>query len=446
MGYKALMVLLTAAILVIPLLMLNAEYEARQSKVVQTALGNAKVYASASHQFRQFYIDEVMPVAKENNIDVVMDVHAQPGALPLAYTAAIDVGLDAYSPEFGGAYFISEFPWRPRAKQSSYELQLWQTLKQTNKPAHLTYERDGQSWLMYAEPIYLVQPFCVECHNSHPNSPQRGWAVGDLRGAEVIKLALADIPSGFVVPDTPVNIIGMIALGVCLVALFGIESTRRARMQVQVTLERQQGERLALISGGVAHHFNNLLTVVLGRAELLEKRFGQQSEVAHILRSVDQGTALVDKLRSAARNQPIQLESVDMVSVVETHLAQVSIAELQVDITLPEKADIFTDPSFADFMVSELINNACEHARTRIDVALVPSREQLRFIVSNDCKAPPNLDMAYVPFFTTQGPGRTGLGLAAVQGMADSLGAEFEISEDQELVTSIICFPVVTTS
>jgi adenylate cyclase len=31
-------------------------------------------------------------------------------------------------------------------------------------------------------------PACVECHNSHPESPKRDWKVGDVRGIQEVTI------------------------------------------------------------------------------------------------------------------------------------------------------------------------------------------------------------------------------------------------------------------
>ena len=35
-----------------------------------------------------------------------------------------------------------------------------------------------------------MQPACVECHNSHPETPKKDWKVGDLRGVLEISMPM----------------------------------------------------------------------------------------------------------------------------------------------------------------------------------------------------------------------------------------------------------------
>ncbi len=45
--------------------------------------------------------------------------------------------------------------------------------------------------------VRLVAPVimgatCVDCHNSHPESPKRDWKVGDVRGIQEVSVEPAD--------------------------------------------------------------------------------------------------------------------------------------------------------------------------------------------------------------------------------------------------------------
>ena len=86
-------------------------------------------------------------------------------------------------------------------------------------------------------------------------------------------------------------------------------------------------------------------------------------------------------------------------------------------------------------MMKELMVNAIEHARSTVAVSIKKESADTIFEVRNDFKKTPVLENVDVPFFTTQGPQRTRLGLAAVRGMAESLGAQFNI----DVVGQVVC-------
>src|SRR4029077_5403456 len=46
-------------------------------------------------------------------------------------------------------------------------------------------EIDGQRVVRYAQ-ARVMNRTCVECHNTHPQSPRKDWREGEVRGALVI--------------------------------------------------------------------------------------------------------------------------------------------------------------------------------------------------------------------------------------------------------------------
>ena len=436
MKTNALSVFLCILLLAIPILVVEFERHEKTLKVEETALANAKVYARASHQFRQFYIDVVMPVAKTADIDVVMDVHAQPNSLPLAYTAAIDIGLKTYSPEFGGSYFVSDYPWRDRAPLSEADRTLWNNIKATTASSHLVFEQDDQRWLLYGEPLIFEKSFCVECHENHPSSPKRDWVLGDLRGAEIIRLRLPATSSRLDLEGSGIVTIGILGILACLSALFVQERMRRAEIETQVQNERQQTNKIALLSGGIAHHFNNLLAVILGSAELLELKGNSGKNLNHIMTSVEKAAGLVDKLQSTARTRQASMTRFDLSELIGRKIPQwqLSYPLLEIETSLPEETIVESDSEFMAFIVDELISNASEHANNKIKLKLSADEDQIQLEVSNDYINKPDLKNSEIPFFTTNGPDRAGLGLAAVNGMAEILGGDFKLWADDKAV------------
>lgn len=82
---------------------------------------------------------------------------------------------------------------------------------------------------------------------------------------------------------------------------------------------RQQTQRLEAIgqlTGGVAHDFNNILTVILGNAELLLDRLAEDPQgriMADVtVRAAERGAELTDRLLAFARRQPLAPQILDL--------------------------------------------------------------------------------------------------------------------------------------
>ena len=56
---------------------------------------------------------------------------------------------------------------------------------QGRETVHEFTEIGGQRVVRYAQ-ARVMKRTCVECHNTHPQSPRRGWQEGDVRGVLVI--------------------------------------------------------------------------------------------------------------------------------------------------------------------------------------------------------------------------------------------------------------------
>ena len=53
-------------------------------------------------------------------------------------------------------------------------------------------ERDGRDVLRVAIADRMVAEACVNCHNSHPDTPRRDWKMGDVRGVLEVDVDITD--------------------------------------------------------------------------------------------------------------------------------------------------------------------------------------------------------------------------------------------------------------
>jgi len=82
------------------------------------------------------------------------------------------------------------YPWRTDSgARDDFERAALLRLRQSKGQGmvHEFTEIDGQRVVRYAQARVMQRP-CVECHNTHPQSPRKGWQVGDVRGVlEIIR-------------------------------------------------------------------------------------------------------------------------------------------------------------------------------------------------------------------------------------------------------------------
>ena len=242
-----------------------------------------------------------------------------------------------------------------------------------------------------------------------------------------------------------------------------ITERKRADLEkVQLEAQLQQAQKMESIgrlAGGVAHDFNNMLSVILGHAQLaemdLEPNAPLRDHLEEIRRAAESSATITGQLLAFARKQAIIPEMLDLNGRVGGILKMLQrlIGE---DIKLNWRPGaglwpVKVDPS----QIDQILANLCVNSRDAIaDIGTVTITTGNRTIDEAFCVLhPESLPGEYVsleigdngcgmdqetaahifePFFTTKGVGKgTGLGLATVYGAVRQNGGF--ISANSEL-------------
>ncbi|MGD9369121.1 MAG: response regulator [Desulfobacteraceae bacterium] len=223
-----------------------------------------------------------------------------------------------------------------------------------------------------------------------------------------------------------------------------IDVTEKRKLQEQL-VQSQKMESIARLAGGVAHDFNNMLSVIIGHTELAMGQMNPSQPIYENLREIrragERSAALVRQLLAFARKQTVAPKVLDLNETVAGMLNMMRplIGE---DIDLiwrPAEAvwPVKIDPS----QIDQILANLCVNARDAIDgvgriiietgmVTIDPDLcarhsefvpgEYVSLTVSDDGCGMDQQTMSSIfePFFTTKEVGRgTGLGLATVYGI-----------------------------
>jgi signal transduction histidine kinase len=239
--------------------------------------------------------------------------------------------------------------------------------------------------------------------------------------------------------------------------------------------QAQKMDAVGKLTGGVAHDFNNILTVITGGVEILAEGVADRPALKDVAMMVDQavsrGQELTSQLLSFARKQPLQPRSVDVNALV------LDIAKL-LRSTLGEQIEIEADPvaslrpALADpsQLGSALINLAInardamprggklllETGNVDLDQAYADQHDEVtagRYVmlaVSDTGTGIPEAirDRVFEPFFTTKDVGEgTGLGLSMVYGFVKQSGGHIEVySEEGHGTTIRLYLPCATAA
>ncbi|HIF94362.1 MAG TPA: DUF3365 domain-containing protein, partial [Myxococcales bacterium] len=171
-----------------------------QDELLKTvALSDAAHYSSALEQFRTLYTSEVVATAIEHGLTVTHDYKDQSAAIPLPATLSMLLGKSLGDGGKGGSsrlYSPYPFPWRKHegGLRDEFDRKAWESFQnRPNEPYYRFEVGEHGSMLRYATADLMREDACVDCHNSHPDTPRTGWHVGDVRGVLEVTLPLASV-------------------------------------------------------------------------------------------------------------------------------------------------------------------------------------------------------------------------------------------------------------
>jgi PAS domain S-box-containing protein len=230
--------------------------------------------------------------------------------------------------------------------------------------------------------------------------------------------------------------------------------TDRHQLEEQLR-QSQKMEAIGQLAGGVAHDFNNILTVIHGYGSLLLAAHPAPDDdheaAQEIVRACEKAANLTRQLLAFSRRQVMQPRRVNLNDVV-TSLARMMHRVLGEDVVLqltlkPRPLITRADPGMIDQILMNLMVNAREAmpAGGRLTIETgereiaahgttesgdMPPGRYVSVTVSDTGQGIPAADLPRIfePFFTTKEPGKgTGLGLATVFGIVKQHAGNIEV-------------------
>ncbi|WP_407187933.1 ATP-binding protein [Bradyrhizobium centrosematis] len=315
-----------------------------------------------------------------------------------------------------------------------------------------------------------------------------GWTRQEALGADVVDLIVAkplraafrqrmarlvpelsDTPSGLRFELTLVHRNGdlilaeasstVLRLGERAIVNTFVRDITQKRAAEEQLVQSQKMEAVGQLTGGIAHEFNNMLTVITGTIEILADAVKDNPPLATITKLIseaaDRGAALTSSLLSFARKQALQPADIDVNELLE-ELAKLLLATFDKKIEIVTRLDGNVWLAFADRgqLSSALLNLAINARDAMLDGGrLTLTTRNVVFgvreavavgagyagdyveieIADTGTGIPPaTLERIFDPFFSTKEVGKgTGLGLSMVFGFVKQSGGGIKVTSEE---------------
>ncbi|WP_424627479.1 PAS domain S-box protein [Bradyrhizobium sp. SYSU BS000235] len=229
--------------------------------------------------------------------------------------------------------------------------------------------------------------------------------------------------------------------------------------------QAQKMDAVGQLTGGVAHDFNNILTVITGTIEILAEGVADRPELASIAHMIDEAAArgadLTGHLLAFARRQPLQPREIDVNTLILTtsKLLRPTLGEqIEIETLLADDPWLaYVDPNQLTTAVLNLALNArdampqggrliIETINSYLDEIYAGQHSEVKpgeyvLIAISDTGSgiPAHLiDKVFEPFFTTKDIGKgTGLGLSMVYGFVKQSEGHIKVYSEEGHGTTI---------
>ncbi len=430
------------------------ERKLRETMVLESAESLSKTLTT----FRTLYTSEVVGSAEEAGVEVTHDYKEKEHAIPLPATLSMLIGNKISEHLDGGEtrlYSPYPFPWRKEegGMRDDFEKEAWEKLTQNpDQPYYRFEERDGRKFIRYTISD-VMRPQCINCHNTHPDTPKNDWKVGDVRGVlEIIKpLDRAAIVTRSNMNQTFLLLFGLTIFSI--VVFYFIVVSLRARGEKAEKANQAKTDFLANMS----HELRTPLNSILGLTRMFvedPKMSTDNKEMAGIV--YKSATNLLESVNdildiSKVESGGIVLENIGfnvknmMTNIMESMspIASARGVSLNHHYKSTNIPDLRGDPFRINRILINLISNAIKYTdKGTVNViisvkSITENQVEVYFSITDTGIGIPEdkLDSIFDKFTqanvsTTRKYGGTGLGLAITKELVEIMGGEIGVESE----------------
>lgn len=220
-------------------------------------------------------------------------------------------------------------------------------------------------------------------------------------------------------------------------------------------IQSEKMESIGNLAGGIAHHFNNILSSILGFSEIALGSVEEGSDLENDLKEIHtagkRARDLVLQILSFARQDNEEVRPVSIANVVKESikLLQSTIpADIEIQQSISTTAMVLGNPALLQQVILNLSSNAADAMEENggtLSIRLTDQPVDTIFAAENELSGPgsyveltitdtgtgiaPNIIKAiFEPYFTTKETGKgTGMGLASAYGIVKKYGGNIYV-------------------
>lgn len=249
--------------------------------------------------------------------------------------------------------------------------------------------------------------------------------------------------------------------------VYGIDITRHKQLERSL-IQAEKFKAMGIMASGVAHEFNNILTVISNNAQLLKESNNGNIDLEEVLsvicRVVDDGAEIVDRMyRFTDINKDtsnyISIKMDDLIKQVIDftrprwkEMAHATGIIYHIDQNAPKTLPaVLGNPSEIREVLLNIVNNALDAMPNggRVSFRARKNKNSVFIAISDTGNGMPKdvKEKMFDPFFTTRSPNGTGLGMSVSYGIVKRHGGTIDIeSEKGKGSTIILSLPVFRKS
>jgi signal transduction histidine kinase len=411
---------------------------------------------------RGYYANDVVARVLESpgSTQVVHNYRAVPGAIPIPATLSLELGRVISEQQHNIKYrFVSDYPFRDRAPHEldDFEKHALAVLRADPNQQVIDDSRSIFTNIVRLVTPVLMGPTCVNCHNTHPESPKRDWKVGDVRGIQEVTITQAVAANLFSFK----YLLIYFALNVIAGLFFFVMQQRQAvavqgmnrELEAANASLAEASERKSQFVANMSHELRTPLNAIIGLTEMMvtnAARFGTEKALEPLRRVHRAGTHLLglinevlDLSKIEAGKLELSPESVNLAPLIDEVVGTArQLAEQNQNRLVVEGHEnlgtLTVDPMRLRQILLNLLSNACKFAKQG-QVALrvkkvFDGRHWVEFAVVDtgigmtaEQQAKVFEEFTQADSLTARRYGGTGLGLAITRKLARMMGGDVTV-------------------